>query len=136
VGSEDNKGRQGASTISMRGLPRRMGDRHCLVVWKDGAPTRWPLLAQGQLTIGRDPPAEILIDSPTVSRRHARLRVSGASVWVEDLASHNATRVNGELLAGEQALGYGDVIVLGDVLAVLEEQANTEHQCADDELPP
>jgi two-component system response regulator AtoC len=57
-------------------------------------------------------------------------------VWVEDLASHNATRVNGELLAGEQALGYGDVIVLGDVLAVLEEQANTEHECADDELPP
>jgi two-component system response regulator AtoC len=120
----------------MPGLPRRMGDRHCLVVWKDGAPTPWPLPAQGEVTIGREPPAEILIDSPTVSRRHARLRVSGSSVWVEDLASHNATRVNGELLAGEQALGYGDVVVLGDVLAVLEEQANAEDACADDDLPP
>ncbi len=110
-----------------------MGDRHCLVVWKDGAPTRWPLPAEGQITIGRERPAEILIDSPTVSRRHARLRVSGSSVWIEDLASHNATRVNGELLAGEQALGYGDVIVLGDVLAVLEELASAE---PGDELPP
>jgi two-component system response regulator AtoC len=119
----------------MPGLPRRMGDRHCLVVWKDGAPTRWPLPAEGQITIGREAPAEILIDTPTVSRRHARLRVSGSSVWIEDLASHNATRVNGELLAGEQALGYGDVIVLGDVLAVLEEQANAEH-AFDDDLPP
>jgi two-component system response regulator AtoC len=110
-----------------------MGDRHCLVVWKDGAPARWPLPAEGQITIGRERPAEILIDSPTVSRRHARLRVSGSSVWIEDLASHNATRVNGELLAGEQALGYGDVVVLGDVLAVLEEQAHAE---PGDDLPP
>ncbi|HTA18530.1 MAG TPA: hypothetical protein VK989_04520, partial [Polyangia bacterium] len=65
MGSGDDRGRQGASTISVAGLPRRMGDRHCLVVWKDGAPARWPLPAEGQITIGRERPAEILIDSPT-----------------------------------------------------------------------
>jgi len=136
VASVDNRGRQGASTVSLRGAPRRLGERHRLVVWTGGTATPWTLPPSGEVTIGREPPVDIPIDSPAVSRRHACIRVDGARVRIEDLGSRNATRLNGELLSGEQPLSYGDVVAFGDVLAVLEEQPNGGGVASEDEVPP
>ena len=47
---------------------------------------------------GRDPGADIVLDHPTVSRRHARFTVHGNDVDVEDLSSANGTFVNGRPL--------------------------------------
>lgn len=57
-----------------------------------------------------------------VSRRHARFLLQGGAVFVEDLASLNGTRVNGERLTGKRRLRDGDLVQIGDYdLAVLAE---------------
>jgi S-DNA-T family DNA segregation ATPase FtsK/SpoIIIE len=52
-----------------------------------------------------------------VSRRHARLRVAGEALQVEDLGSTNGTKIGEQALkAGEpMALHAGDKLRLGDV---------------------
>src|SRR5882757_4563622 len=49
---------------------------------------------------------DFVVAHPTVSRRHARLRVAGEALQVEDLGSTNGTRV------GEQALKAGEPVSL------------------------
>jgi adenylate cyclase len=60
---------------------------------------------------------DFVIAHPTVSRRHARLRVAGEALQVEDLGSTNGTRLGDQALrAGEPvALHAGARLQLGDV---------------------
>ncbi|MFZ5779396.1 MAG: FHA domain-containing protein [Pseudomonadota bacterium] len=60
---------------------------------------------------------DFVIAHPTVSRRHARLRVAGEALQVEDLGSTNGTRLGDQpLRAGEPvALHAGARLQLGDV---------------------
>lgn len=60
---------------------------------------------------------DFVIAHPTVSRRHARLRVAGEALQVEDLGSTNGTRLGDRALrAGEPvALHAGARLQLGDV---------------------
>ena len=60
---------------------------------------------------------DFVVAHPTVSRRHARLRVAGEAVQVEDLGSTNGTQVGEQALkAGEPvALHAGNKLRLGDV---------------------
>jgi adenylate cyclase len=60
---------------------------------------------------------DFVVAHPTVSRRHARLRVAGEAIQVEDLGSTNGTRVGEQALkAGEPvALHAGNKLRLGDV---------------------
>ncbi|MGQ9525238.1 MAG: FHA domain-containing protein [Armatimonadota bacterium] len=66
-----------------------------LVSQRDG---RQYALARGTHLVGRSDEAQVLIDHPSVSRRHAMLTVDEDSVLVEDLGSTNGTRVDGRLL--------------------------------------
>lgn len=60
---------------------------------------------------------DLVVAHPTVSRRHARLRVAGEAVQVEDLGSSNSTTIDDRpLRAGEPAaLHAGNKLRLGDV---------------------
>ncbi|MFP2963863.1 FHA domain-containing protein, partial [Myxococcus sp. 1LA] len=53
---------------------------------------------KGKVIVGRQPPAVILLDDDSVSRRHAELEVTAAGVTVKDLGSANGTLLNGEPL--------------------------------------
>lgn len=53
-------------------------------------------LSEGPNVVGRDRDCAISIDSPTVSRRHARIVVTSGEATVEDLGSKNGTYVNGQ----------------------------------------
>ena len=66
-----------------------------------------------EIVIGREAGVEIQIDSPGVSRRHARLLQHEDSYQVEDLGSSNGTFVNGQRLVSPQLLKAGDQISLG-----------------------
>jgi pSer/pThr/pTyr-binding forkhead associated (FHA) protein len=68
-------------------------------------------LTKGELTIGRNPGNDILIDNVGVSRQHAVIRVSGERVVIEDLGSANGTFVNGQKIAMRD-LQSGDEILL------------------------
>ena len=57
----------------------------------------------GDLVLGRGDHAEIRLEDPFASSRHARVYVQGSSLIVEDLGSTNGTYLNEELLQSEFA---------------------------------
>jgi hypothetical protein len=62
--------------------------------------------------IGRDPANTIVLDDPTVSRRHARVELTDEGIVLTDLGSSNGTFVNGARIE-RAVLKPGDEIVLG-----------------------
>ena len=133
--ADERKSHYGATTISLGDATRRLGERHRLIVYNGGLSRSWPLPPAGEVTIGRTEPVDILIDSPAVSRRHARIHVR-CPVRIEDLHSRNFTRVNGERVSDVRDLAYGDVITFGDVIAVFDELSpEAKAQVEDDPQP-
>jgi pSer/pThr/pTyr-binding forkhead associated (FHA) protein len=74
---------------------------------------RQVVLMEGANVIGRAPDATIQIDSPSVSRYHARILVAHGEATVEDLGSKNGTSVDGERLTRATRLSDGNVIQVG-----------------------
>ena len=70
-------------------------------------------LTQGENLLGRDPGVSVSIDSPGVSRHHARIVVSGVSATLEDLGSKNGTYLRDERLTRPATLADGDTFRLG-----------------------
>lgn len=66
-----------------------------------------------QVTLGRDPASAIVLDHPSVSRRHAEIVRQGGQALLRDLGSANGVFVNGQRVTGETPLGAGDVIQIG-----------------------
>jgi FHA domain len=64
--------------------------------------------------LGRGDQAEIRLDDPFASSRHARLSRQGGIVVLEDLGSTNGTYLNEELVSGPQPLHRGDRVRIGD----------------------
>ena len=75
---------------------------------------RLPLHA-GENVLGREGEGVIGLDSPTVSRRHARIRVSNRGAVLEDLGSKNGTRLGDAPVTTAVALQDRDSIRLGSV---------------------
>jgi hypothetical protein len=68
----------------------------------------------GDLVLGRGERAEIRLEDPFASSRHARIYEQGTSVVVEDLGSTNGTYLNEELLQTPRPLHPGDRVRIGD----------------------
>jgi transcriptional regulator with GAF, ATPase, and Fis domain len=68
----------------------------------------------GEVLIGRDPPASVLLPLPAVSRQHARLSFDGERWWLEDLGSRNGTLVGGGFVS-KCPLRPFDEVRVGDV---------------------
>ena len=68
----------------------------------------------GELVLGRGDQAEIRLEDPFASSRHARVFPQGDIVVVEDLDSTNGTYLNEELLHGAQPLHLGDRLRIGE----------------------
>ena len=64
--------------------------------------------------MGRGDQAEIRLDDPFASSRHAQLIRQGGIIVIEDLGSTNGTYLNEELLSGPQPLHPGDRVRIGD----------------------
>ena len=73
-------------------------------------------LRLGENILGREPEDGINLDSPTVSRRHARISISGMDAVLEDLGSKNGTFVGGEPISTAVPLKDGDEIRTGSVV--------------------
>jgi serine phosphatase RsbU (regulator of sigma subunit) len=86
---------------------------HLLLLLDDNAPPqRFPLRSL-PVIIGRNPPANLVLEGPTVSRRHCRLELSDGKLWLHDLGSTNGTYVNGTRLTGGVPLDDGATISVG-----------------------
>ena len=73
-------------------------------------------LRPGENILGREPEDGINLDSATVSRRHARISISGSDAVIEDLGSKNGTFVRGEPVSTAVQLNDGDEIRTGSVV--------------------
>lgn len=62
--------------------------------------------------LGRGSEADVVVDDPGVSRRHAEIRLDGGAAMVRDLGSTNGTFVDGER-AGSLPLVDGSTITIG-----------------------
>jgi pSer/pThr/pTyr-binding forkhead associated (FHA) protein len=70
-------------------------------------------LDDGEHIVGREPDVGICLDSPNISRRHARIVVRGTDATFEDLGSKNGSFVRGERVSGPTPLASGDEIRIG-----------------------
>ena len=84
----------------------------CWIVWEWGQVA----LSDGEHLLGRDGDVAVWLESPTVSRHHARIRVNGLEATVEDLGSKNGTFLHGHRLTAPAPLADGDEISVGSVL--------------------
>ena len=77
-------------------------------------------LDKAAIVVGRDEGADILIDNPSVSRRHAQIRQEGGGWVLEDLGSSNGTFLRGEKIAAPTALQAGDEVGMGKFSLVFD----------------
>jgi DNA-binding winged helix-turn-helix (wHTH) protein len=96
------------------GKTRREGSRF----WLSGAGLEI-VLREGENILGRSPDAQVRIDSPKVSRNHAKITVDGDTATVEDLGSKNGTFIGDTRVDGPTPLGHGDQLRLGQLAAIL-----------------
>jgi DNA-binding winged helix-turn-helix (wHTH) protein len=82
--------------------------------WLVGPRCRYSLRS-GVNIIGREPTAEVWIDEPDVSRRHARIVIAGERAAIEDLGSKNGTTVEGKPVGQSVPLEDGDRLHAGGV---------------------
>jgi FHA domain len=68
----------------------------------------------GDLVLGRGDRAEIRLEDPFASARHARIYEQGNIVVIEDLGSTNGTYLNEEVLQTPRPLHPGDRVRIGD----------------------
>jgi len=68
----------------------------------------------GDVVLGRGDRAEIRLEDPFASSRHAHIYSQGNAVVIEDLDSTNGTYLNEELLESPRPLHPGDHVRIGD----------------------
>ncbi len=69
--------------------------------------------------LGRGAASAVSVDDPTVSRRHALLRVDGDRVTVEDLGSRNGLLAGAERIRGPREIRPGEELRLGRTVLAL-----------------
>ena len=117
-------------TVDLSGGLRRALTAVRDTVWSWGAPggaVEPPCVwltpsGEGPWSIGRDPDSDLVIDEPTVSRRHAELRWTPAGYALVDLGSTNGCRANG-VRVSTALLRPGDELILGQVRVRLSQRA-------------
>lgn len=101
-----------ADAVAVEAQPSRAVRPSC---WLEWGRRRFPMHT-GSYVVGRDASAEIRLDASTVSRRHARIVISGDTMTLEDAGSKNGTYLGTECVHGAVELADGDVIRIGAVL--------------------
>jgi len=89
--------------------------------------------ARSGMTIGREG-SDVVLNDREVSRRHARLRLLGEGLAIEDLGSTNGTFLNGNRVTGVSELKHGDVLKLGNSSLRIEVEVQAGASAAADPL--
>lgn len=92
-----------------------MGTIQTLVLKDAAGNERFIPVDREVLSIGRDLPCTIRVESPYVSRQHARIELRDDETLFVDLGSSNGSTINGHRVEGTTLLNPGDVIGIADV---------------------
>ena len=101
-----------AATVDGADQARLDEQRRAAVCWLICGTREFPL-TDGEHIVGRERDAGICLESPLVSRRHARLVVNGIKATIEDLGSKNGLLVRGVRISGPTRLESGDEADIG-----------------------
>ncbi|HVE73071.1 MAG TPA: adenylate/guanylate cyclase domain-containing protein [Thermoanaerobaculia bacterium] len=69
---------------------------------------------RSELSIGRTEGNDLVLNHPSVSRKHARIEVRDNHWWIVDIKSTNGVKLNGNLIT-ESQISAGDKILIGSV---------------------
>ncbi len=91
----------------------------CLIIIRGTPPGHRFFITQSEMTIGRDPSAEVLVSDQSISRKHAKITKEGKEVKIIDLGSSNGTYINNKkiqpgvpvLLAKEDMIKLANTIL-------------------------
>jgi pSer/pThr/pTyr-binding forkhead associated (FHA) protein len=83
------------------------------ITLEQGADSKSWQFRTSEITFGRDPTCDCLLEEATVSARHARLYFRQGQWWVEDLQSTNGTFVNDGQVTTPLVLASGDQVRCG-----------------------
>ncbi len=104
---------------------------HLLLLLDDNAPPRRYPLHSLPVVIGRTPPADMVLEGTTVSRRHCRFELQDGCLRVRDLGSTNGTFLNGARLDAPAALEDGAIVSVGAYRLRYHRRAQDESRDAD-----
>lgn len=104
-----------------------------LQVSEPGHPSR-VVPVDSRLEVGRDCDGLVLED-PTVSRRHLWLDPAGDGLLCVDMGSANGTFVDGAKIEQPVALRAGNVVKLGETELVVHEGHQTTHTAEAEQAP-
>ncbi len=105
------------ATAGVTVLPASAPPREGPACWLVGRDCEFRL-GDGEHLIGREPGVSIRLDSPKVSRHHARLTIAGREATVQDLDSKNGTYVRGARIEEPTRIVAGDDIQIGPIRLV------------------
>lgn len=81
------------------------------------------LLSRARSTLGLDERADVgLFADPLIARRHAEIESTPRGYVLHSIAATGRTRVNGQVVTGEQPLKDGDRVELGRTLLVFRQR--------------
>ncbi|MGZ8853942.1 MAG: adenylate/guanylate cyclase domain-containing protein, partial [Thermoanaerobaculia bacterium] len=80
---------------------------------------------KGPLSVGRTEGNDVILNHPSVSRKHARIEPRNGQWWIIDLKSTNGVKVNGNLVL-EAQVNAGDVIHIGSVQLEVKAQPSVD----------
>jgi type II secretory pathway predicted ATPase ExeA len=106
-------------TVSGIGDSNNTQSDPCITVSNDGKTVAEFALNKSEIIIGRDKTADIVIDDPYVSKRHAMLQLDENAVMLFDLNSTNGTRVNSTDTM-HSVLRNNDIITIGQYRLTIE----------------
>ncbi len=76
---------------------------------------------KGEMSVGRTEGNDLVLNHPSVSRKHAKFEPRNGAWWIVDLKSTNGVKVNGNLIT-EAPVNTGDKISIGSVQLELTPQ--------------
>jgi sigma-B regulation protein RsbU (phosphoserine phosphatase) len=84
---------------------------------RNGPRTGTDFVFHKSVVIGRGPLADLSLEDPILSRRHAMLSWADSECFVSDLGSENGTFVNNKRIVAPKLLKDGDLLNVGTVIA-------------------
>jgi pSer/pThr/pTyr-binding forkhead associated (FHA) protein len=74
--------------------------------------------------LGRASECDHRINDPMISRRHCAFSLRDGRVWVEDLASRNGTRLDGEPVHAPRPVADGATLQVADWTFVIRQEGS------------